>query len=190
MGIFIRTLAITLLFCIGYFTWTYFSKEGYSPELKITDEAKNFVTQDEKPKDEPKKPENTMQDVRIAFLNSDGGIKFVDRKAKHKTLYTAVGLLLKGPTEDEIKEGAYTEIPPSTKLISVKKNEENGSIIINLSTEFGEGGGTQSIQGRMAQLVRTANLYAGKAPVYLYLDGSKAQYIGGEGVPVLQPINK
>ena len=81
MGIFIRTLAITLLFCLGYYAWTYFAKEGYSPELNITKEAKNIVTQDKPPKeDEKQNPENQMQDVRVAFLTNEGTIKFVSRK--------------------------------------------------------------------------------------------------------------
>ena len=124
MGIFIRTLAVTLLFCIGYYTWTYFAKEGYSPELKISGEAKNFVTQDKPPKEEnAQNTENTMQEVRVAFLTDDGTIKFVSRKAKHKTLYTALGLLMKGPTDEEKHQGIFTEIPPNARLISVKRNE-------------------------------------------------------------------
>ncbi len=190
MGIFIRTLAVTLLFCIGYYAWTYFAKEGYSPELNITNEAKNIVTQDKPPKEENQNAENTMQDVRVAFLTNDGMIKFVSRKAKHKTLYTALGLLMKGPTDEEKHQGIFTEIPSNARLISVKRNEEEKSIIINLTKEFGEGGGTQSIQSRLDQIVRTTGLYAGNVPVYLYLDGTKAQYLGGEGIYIEQPINR
>ena len=51
MGIFIRTLVVTLLFCIGYYAWMYFAKEGYSPELNISKEAKNFVVQEQTPKE-------------------------------------------------------------------------------------------------------------------------------------------
>ncbi len=191
MGIFIRTLAITLLFCLGYYAWTYFAKEGYSPELNITNEAKNIVTQDKPPKeDEKQNPENQMQDVRVAFLTNEGTIKFVSRKAKHKTLYTVLGLLMKGPTEEEKHQGIFTEIPENARLISVKRNEEENSIILNLTKEFGEGGGTQSIQARLDQIVRTTTLYAGNKPVYLYLDGKKAQYLGGEGIYIEQPINR
>lgn len=190
MGIFIRTLAITLLFCVGYYAWTYFAKEGYSPELNITKEAKNVVTQDKTQKEDNQNPENVAQDVRIAFLTDDGTIKFVSRKAKHKTLYTALALLMKGPTDEEKHQGVFTEIPENARLISVKRNEADDSIIINLTNGFGEGGGTQSIQARLEQIVRTAALYAGNKPVYLYLDGKKAQYLGGEGIYIEQPINR
>ncbi len=127
---------------------------------------------------------------RSALLNNEGTVKFVQRKAKHKTLYTALGLLMKGPTEEEKAHGIFTEIPSNARLISVKRNEAENSIIINLTKEFGEGGGTQSIQARLEQIVRTTNLYAGNMPVYLYLDGTKAQYLGGEGIYIEQPINR
>lgn len=193
MGIFIRTLVITLLFCAGYFIWAYFAKEGYSPELKITEEAKNIVVQDKAPPaedNEQASPSNSLQEVRVVFLTNDGVPKFVSRKAKHKTLYTAIGLLLKGPTDEEKDLGIFTEIPSDTKLISVKKIEADNSIIINLTKEFAEGGGTSSVQARIDQIAKTANLYAGKMPVYLYLDGTKAQYLGGEGIYINQPINR
>ncbi len=191
MGIFIRTLIVTLVFCLGYFAWSYFSKEAFSPELKITEEAKNVVVQDKAPEEEPTETsENQMYDMQIAFLSGEDTVEFVTRKAKNKTLYTALGLLLKGPTEEEKALGIFTEIPSDARLISVKKNEADNSIIINLTQEFGEGGGTQSIQARLSQIVKTVNIYAGPLPVYLYLDGKKAQYLGGEGIYISQPINR
>lgn len=205
MGIFVRTLIITLVFCLGYFVWTYFAKEGYSPELQISKEAKNTLVQEKGPNTpnipnsapetanpNAQTPDNpaAMQVLQIPMLTNDGNIKYVTRKAKHKTLYTALGLLLKGPTEEEIHHGIFTEIPKDARLISVKRNEAEGTIIINLTKEFGEGGGTQSVLARLNQIVKTADLYGGKSSVYLYLDGKKAQYLGGEGIYINQPINK
>ncbi len=197
MGIFIRTLIVTLLFCGGYFLWSYFAKEGYSPELQITEDAKNVVVQDSetdvKNGNAPQKQDidsKGLQELTIPFLSNEGTIQYVKRKAKHKTLYSALALLLKGPSEEEKKLGIFTEIPEGTKLISVKKNEAENSIIINLTREFGDGGGTQSVLARLNQIVQTADLYGGKLPVYLYLDGKKAQDLGGEGIYIEQPINK
>jgi len=206
MGIFIRTLVITLVFCLGYFAWVYFAKEGYSPQLKITDEAKNVVVQEPSPLDkgdadsgdndtpagnEAESPKS--YDIKIAMLTNDGNIKYVIRKAPHETLYTAISLLMKGPLKDEIDNGIFTEIPSAARLISVKKTVQKSgreAIIINLTKEFADGGGTQSIQARISQIVKTADLYAGNLPVYLYLDGKEAQYVGGEGIFIEQPINK
>lgn len=191
MGIFIRTLIVTLIFCVGCFAWVYFSKEAFSPELKITGEAKNTLVQDEKPsEEEQRQEENQMKELKIAFLSGEDTIEFVTRKAKHKTLYSALGLLMKGPTEEEKELGIFTEIPTDARLISVKNDETENAIIINLTKEFGEGGGTQSIQARLNQIVKTVNMFAGPLPVYLYLDGKKAQYLGGEGIYINQPINR
>ncbi len=189
MGIFIRTLIVTVIFCLGYFAWVYFSKEAFSPELQITGEAKNVVVQDKTP-EETSETENKMKDIKIAFLTGENTVEYVSRKAKNKTLYSALGLLLKGPSEEEKAHGIFTEIPSNARLISVKKDEADNSIIINLTQEFGEGGGTQSIQARLDQIVKTVNANAGHIPVYLYLDGKKAQYLGGEGIYIEQPINR
>ena len=97
---------------------------------------------------------------------------------------------MKGPTEEEKELGIFTEIPTDARLISVKNDETENAIIINLTKEFGEGGGTQSIQARLNQIVKTVNMFAGPLPVYLYLDGKKAQYLGGEGIYINQPINR
>ncbi len=191
MGIFVRTLIITLVFCLGYFTWVYFSKEAFSPELQITGDAKNIVVQDKAPEESSEnQTENKLKDMKVAFLSGEDSIEYVSRKAKNKTLYSALGLLLKGPTDEEKAHGIFTEIPSDTRLISVKKDEAENAIIINLTKEFGEGGGTQSIQARLNQIVKTVSIYAGPLPVYLYLDGKKAQYLGGEGIYIEQPINR
>lgn len=194
MGIFIRTFLVTLVLCLGYYGWVYFSKAGYAPELKISDDAKTFITQTPKDGEVTSEQEEANakrpKDVKIAFLTNEGKIHYVTRRAQHKTLYTALGLLMKGPTLEEEDYGIFTEIPAGTRVISVKERKDTNSIIINLTKEFGEGGGTQSIQARLNQITETVKLYSGGSDVYLYLDGTEAQYLGGEGIYIQQPINR
>ena len=58
----------------------------------------------------------------------------------------------------------------------------------NLNSAFEQGGGTESLYKRLFQLIKTAKRNTSK-PVYLYLDGNKADVIGGEGIMITQPLN-
>ena len=54
---------------------------------------------------------------------------------------------------------------------------------------FENGGGTDSIYKRLYQLIKTAKRNTDK-PVYLYIEGNKAEVIGGEGIMINQPLNE
>ena len=54
--------------------------------------------------------------------------------------------------------------------------------------DFETGGGTDSLYKRLYQVIKTANRNT-NLPVYLYIDGQKAEVIGGEGIMITQPLN-
>lgn len=97
----------------------------------------------------------------------------------------AMRMLIAGPARNDIKQGLYTEIPRSTKLLYVK--ETPVKVIVNVSSDFEFGGGGDSLYTRMYQVIKTANRNT-KKPVYLYIDGRQASVIGGEGLMLKQPL--
>ena len=97
----------------------------------------------------------------------------------------AIKNLLKGPTKYEKEKGVYSEIPNTTKLLWYK--ETPSKVIVNLSDDFGFGGGGDSLYKRTYQLIKTAN-HNTRKPVYLYLNGRQADIIGGEGLMLKQPL--
>jgi len=97
----------------------------------------------------------------------------------------AVRMLISGPTKYEKKQGVYSEVPTTTKLVSFK--ETPSGIIVNLSSDFGCGGGGDSLYKRVYQLIKTVN-HNTRKPVYLYINGKKADVIGGEGLMLKQPL--
>lgn len=97
----------------------------------------------------------------------------------------AVRQLLKGATKYEKSHGVYSEIPATTKLISFK--ETPSKVVVNLSDDFGFGGGGDSLYKRTYQLIKTVN-HNTRKPVYLYLNGKQADVIGGEGLMLKQPL--
>jgi spore germination protein GerM len=100
---------------------------------------------------------------------------------------TAVTELFLGPTlEEQEKLELNTEVPEGSRLIKVK--EDDKEILIDISSQFMSGGGSESMQVRFRQLRETILTLAKGRPVYLLIDGEKVKTIGGEGVEVPQPL--
>lgn len=141
---------------------------------------------------ETKKEEK--ETVEIYFLaldsNSNGIYKKVQREVPNgnKKLEYAIKELLNGPNIVEKSTGAYSEIPKSTKLLGIKEN--GNKIIIDLSSDFQYGGGTDSVYSRMMQLIKTSVSNTNNKNIYLYLDGKQVNFLGGEGIMISQPLTE
>ena len=78
------------------------------------------------------------------------------------------------------EEGHPTEIPPGTKLRSVLVVD--GTATVDLTRQFASGGGSASMQARVAQVVYTLTQWSSITRVTFELDGEPVEAIGGEGV--------
>ena len=95
----------------------------------------------------------------------------------------ALAALLAGPTAAERGDaGLGSEIPPDTRLLGVAVAD--GVATVNLSRTFESGGGSLSMQLRVAQVVFTLTQFPTVDRVRFQLDGAAAPAIGGEGVVV------
>lgn len=131
------------------------------------------------------------QTVRVWFVKASGQelvLVPVDRPRAHgDTLDQAVRELLAGPTNEELKRGVDTEIPRGTILLSVKAAGDD--VELNLSRRFASGGGSDSLETRLAQLQKTVEDSAGSRKVYLAVEGERLSAAAGEGLEVKQPLN-
>jgi len=98
----------------------------------------------------------------------------------------AVTCLIRGPKSEEKQRGVYTEIPSNSEIINI--TEQSDKIIVNLNSAFVTGGGTESLYKRLYQLIKTVKLNT-NIPVYLYIDGQRADVVGGEGIMLSQPLS-
>ena len=164
------------------------------PSIQKEDKKKEEIVK--KPTEVPTKKEvtNDKETVSIYFLaldsNDNGIYKKVQREIPigQNRLEYAINELLKGPNIVEKSTGAYSEIPKTTKLLKIKQN--GNKIIIDFSSDFQYGGGTDSIYSRMMQLIKTALANTENKNIYLYLDGKQVNFIGGEGIMITQPLNE
>ncbi len=162
------------------------------PKIEISGNNEN--EQVKKPSEILKQEDEQLETINVYFLaldsNSNGIYKKVKRdvpKGENK-LEFAINELLKGPNVIEKAAGAYSEIPNNTKLLGI--NESGNKIIIDFSSDFQYGGGTDSIYSRMMQLIKTSIENSDKKKVYLYLNGRQIKFIGGEGIMVSQPLSE
>jgi germination protein M len=98
----------------------------------------------------------------------------------------AINQLLKAPNAEDTKYRLSTAIPKDTKLNGLIVN--NGVATVNLSKRFESGGGSLSMQLRVAQVVGTLTQFPTIKRVAFRIDGKAVRSIGGEGVSVSPPV--
>jgi len=146
------------------------------------------------------KPEEVNLDVPKSYVNvyfigqndsKDEVYKVVKREYNAQKdgtkLRFSIENLLKGPSKTEKSKGVYSEVPAGTRLISMEETPEK--VVINLSGDFEQGGGTDGLYKRLYQLIKTANKNT-TLNVYLNINGKQADVVGGEGIMLNQPLNE
>src|SRR5690606_15313075 len=88
--------------------------------------------------------------------------------------------LLAGPTDAERALGFGTAIPAGTTLNGVVVAD--GVATVDLSGDFASGGGSASMQARVAQVVFTLTQFPTVDSVDFELDGEPLTALGGEGL--------
>lgn len=107
---------------------------------------------------------------KVGAAGRDGGLDVTE----------ALRELLEGPDDFEVEIGMGTEIPDGTNLLDVEM--DGTTAIVDLSGAFESGGGSLSMQVRLAQVVFTVTQFPEIDDVDIRLDGNDVEFIGGEGL--------
>jgi hypothetical protein len=124
----------------------------------------------------------TQGHVRVYFLRGEQ-LAAVSRPGS--TAEDAVRALVAGPTAAERRQGFRTNIPRSTRVLSV--TAAGGIATVNLNGQFTAGGDTGSLLARLSQVVRTASGPEGAPRVQLLINGRVAP-ARFPGIPTSKPI--
>lgn len=185
-------LFILIVISLAYVYFSFFTAEGVHfkfPEKIYKNNESVSVGEQEPQEVTEKKPD--IRTIKIFITDADGKLRSVNREcdtsAEKSCFEFAVKELISAPSRWEKSKGFTSEIPSGTKILSVREGE--GSIMIDLSSAFEGGGGTESTYTRIRQIIKTANANT-NLPVYLYINGRQADVIGGEGIMIKQPLNE
>lgn len=128
----------------------------------------------------------------LGSFTGSGGLAPVLREipATQAVATAAVRALLAGPNAKELgaSPAMYTTVPDGTTLLGLAIS--NGIATVDLSSEFGSGGGTASVVGRLAQLVYTLTQFSTVTGVRLELDGAPVSTFSGEGIVLDHPLGR
>lgn len=190
LGLFILIVISVLYVYVSFFN-TDFKLPEYNrkepPEVSVY----NPLETPEQVENEEPQEQTKLKTVKIFILDKSGKLRSVNRTCDtsvEKSCFAyAIKELVSAPSPWEKSKGFTSEIPSSTKVLSIR--EASGNALIDLSSDFETGGGAESTYYRVKQIIKTANANT-SSPVYLYINGKQANVIGGEGIMLKQPLNE
>jgi germination protein M len=100
----------------------------------------------------------------------------------------ALKALLAGPTSAEVAAGVGTQLPAGTRLRAL--SIANAVATVDLSSEFGAGGGVSSETMRPAQVVYTITQFSTVRSVRFQLDGRPITVFTGDGIVLDHPVTR
>jgi germination protein M len=116
---------------------------------------------------------------------------FVVERRRQKTEgigAAALEALLAGPVDREANGDVQTAIPEGTRLLGL--DIDDGIATVDLSAEFESGGGSLSMQMRLAQVVYTLTQFPTVKGVLFRLDGEPVDVFSGEGIVLDHPVSR
>ena len=101
----------------------------------------------------------------------------------------AMTALLNGPDPESTRERTITSaIPAGSRLLGV--SIKSGVATVDLSTEFDSGGGSASMQYRLAQVVYTLTQFSTVRSVVFQIEGETVTVFGSEGIVLDGPVGR
>lgn len=186
-------IGFLMLVAIGLIAFNVFMPK---PEIKPDDvQVLERSVQEETVDDKVSKEENKEKEyVNVYFIGKNEHNEEVYKAVKRvynkdvdgSKIRYSVNCLIRGPRPEEKQKGVYTEIPQSSQIINI--TETSDKVVVNLNSAFVNGGGTESLYKRLYQLIKTVKLNT-NLPVYLFIDGQRADVVGGEGIMLSQPLS-
>lgn len=188
-------LFILIVISFAYVYFSFFNKDFKLPDFNRPEEETPVFNpleqsaEEEQPVDQSEVAKSKT--VKIFILDKNGNLRSVNRtcdtSVEKSCFEYAIKELINAPSKWEKSKGFTSEIPQGTKILSIRDTE--GSVLVDLSSNFETGGGAESTYMRVKQVIKTVNANT-STPSYLYINGRQANVIGGEGIMVKQPLNE
>jgi germination protein M len=128
----------------------------------------------------------TPTTISVYFLRGEK-LGVAQRQVPHTAgvATAAMTALCGGPSGEERAAGLTSSVPEGTELLGVAIAD--GTATVDLSSEFGSGGGSLSMMSRVAQVVYTLTQYPTIRRVSFEMEGEPVDALGGEGLVLDEP---
>lgn len=128
---------------------------------------------------------DTESEVRAYFLRDEKVGPVARTAVGEGVAAAALEGLLSGPTAEEAGIGFSSAVPDGTELLGVTVEDQIATV--DLSQEFGSGGGSLSMMARVAQVVFTVTQFPTVDAVEFEIEGAPVTALGGEGLLIGEP---
>lgn len=188
----VGALVIVVALGVGVLLGQGLDGDQSGPEPPVTGEETQTPGPDEPGTEGPVSPdeqaagdgETTL--VRVYLTRGEHlGVAGRTIPATRATARAAMEQLLSGPSVADQGYGLGTAIPAGTKLLGL--TIEGGTARVDLSKEFGAGGGTLSVTMRLAQVVYTLTQFPSVERVVFLMEGSEVDVFTGQGIILSSP---
>ncbi|MFH2113955.1 MAG: GerMN domain-containing protein [Spirochaetota bacterium] len=141
-------------------------------------------------------PMEQVQTTRIASLyfiqvDDDGAISRHEVKRTVNSsdfpLTDALNALLAGPSAEELSRNYITLIPSGTRLLSAQVRGSTAYVDFSEAFMYNRYG-IEGYAGQLKQVVYTATSFPTVKDVQILIEGSKRDFLGGEGVFIGKPL--
>ena len=134
-------------------------------------------------------PSSSAVTYQVWFANDEGlFVTYRTEPATPRVGTASLESLLEGPDSFEEGYGLRTAIPDGTQLLGL--SIDDGIARVDLTSEFETGGGSASMQTRLAQVTFTITQFPSVKGVVFSLDGEPIDVLGGEGVVIDHPLTR
>ena len=134
-------------------------------------------------------PSSSTVTYQVWFANDEGlFVIYRTEPATPRVGTASLESLLEGPDSFEEGYGLRTAIPDGTQLLGL--SIDDGIARVDLTSEFETGGGSASMQTRLAQVTFTITQFPSVKGVVFSLDGEPIDVLGGEGVVIDHPLTR
>ena len=131
----------------------------------------------------------TLLALKVWFTSSDGLVAVRrTHRATQQVATAAIGSLLDGPTAAERALGYSSAVPARTRLLGI--GIRNGVATVDLTSEFQDGAGSQSMQMRLGQIVYTLTQFPTVLKVRFRLDGEDVNVFSSGNVVLDHPVGR
>jgi spore germination protein GerM len=154
--------------------------------------ATNVPTTTQAPTSAPASQRTRTTPLYFVRIDDDGVIVRQEVKRQmpvtDSPLTDALGALLAGPNEDELRRKLVSLVPQGTKLLSAKVRGSTAFLNFNEAFMYNHYG-IEGYAGQLKQIVYTATSFPTVQDVQFLIEGEKRDYLG-EGIYIGAPLSK